>query len=659
MMIDIKNIDGRKRIVIENIKPQIDNGQFPIKRVIGETVSVTADIFADGHDVISAALLYRHESSQDWQQVPMKFIVNDEWTASFQVTQTGYFYYTICGWLDYFATWCKDIEKKYNAGQDVSIDLKIGIKLLEKKSMQADEATAQKIRHLIDVLNDPKDIKIVIEEVLRPEIKKMINVYADKSSMTQYPAEFSVHVNRPKALFSTWYEFFPRSFGNFKDCEKYLPEIQKMGFDVVYLPPIHPIGETKRKGKNNSIFCRPDDPGSPWAIGSSLGGHKAIEPKLGTLDDFKHFIESVKELDMEVAIDLAFQCSPDHPYVKEHPQWFKWRPDNTVQFAENPPKKYEDILPLNFETDDWHNLWIELKSIVIFWIQQGIGIFRVDNPHTKPFTFWQWLLAEIKKEYPEIIFLSEAFTRPKLMQRLAKIGFDQSYTYFTWRNTKYEIEQYLTELTQTEIAEYMRSNFWPNTPDILPQYLQFSSRAAFIIRLILAATLSSNYGIYGPAYELCVSQAIEDKEEYLNAEKYELKKWDTNQKGNIKSLIERINRCRNENPALQSTRNVHFLNIHNDMIIAFFKTTEDLSNIIVTTINIDPYHKQAGTINLPLEKFGMDETNLYMLNDLLSNDKYIRQGRRIYIELDPNIMPAHIFKLHKLLKHENDFDYFM
>ncbi|OHB59987.1 MAG: hypothetical protein A2Y12_13455 [Planctomycetes bacterium GWF2_42_9] len=582
MIIDIKNIDGRKRIVIENIKPQIDNGQFPIKRVIGESVSVTADIFADGHNILSAAVLYRHKSDNNWQQVPMRLIVNDEWAASFQVTQTGYYYYTVCGWLD-----------------------------------------------------------------------------SDKSSMTQYLPEFPLYVNRTKALFSTWYEFFPRSFGNFKDCEKILPEIRKMGFDVVYLPPIHPIGETKRKGKNNSVLCCSGDLGSPWAIGSAHGGHKTVEPQLGTLDDFQHFVLHAKELEMEVALDLAFQCSPDHPYVKEHPQWFKWRPDNTIQFAENPPKKYEDIVPFNFETDDWQNLWLELKSIVMFWIQHGISIFRVDNPHTKPFAFWQWLLSEIKNEYPETIFLSEAFTRPKLMQRLAKIGFDQSYTYFTWRNTKYEIQQYLTELTQTETAEYMRPNFWPNTPDILPQYLQFGSRAAFIIRLILAATLSSNYGIYGPAYELCVSEAIYDKEEYLNAEKYELKKWDTNQKGNIKSVIERINRCRNENNALQFTRNVQILNIENDMIIAFIKTTEDFSNIIVTAINIDPYHKQVGTINLPLEKFAMKETSLYMLNDLLSSDKYIRQGRRIHIELDPNIMPAHIFKLQKLLKRENDFDYFM
>ncbi|MEN6383627.1 MAG: alpha-amylase family glycosyl hydrolase, partial [Phycisphaerales bacterium] len=517
----------------------------------------------------------------------------------------------------------------------------------------------QKIKKIESALNEGNNINSILEAISSNEFKKILRKYPDKTHVYQFPCEMPVYVSRVKANFSSWYEFFPRSFGNFADCEKMLPEIKKMGFDVVYLPPIHPIGETKRKGKNNSVVCLEGEPGSPWAIGSSAGGHKSVHPQLGDLYDFKKFVKRANEYEIEVALDLAFQCSPDHPYVKEHPQWFRWRPDNTVQFAENPPKKYEDILPLNFETDDWQNLWNELKSVVVFWIEQGVSIFRVDNPHTKPFAFWQWLLTEIKREYPDTIFLSEAFTRPKPMQRLAKIGFDQSYSYFTWRNTKYEIEQYLTELTQTEQAEYMRPNFWPNTPDILPQYLQFGGRPAFIIRLVLAATLSSNYGIYGPAYELCVSEAVLDKEEYLNAEKYEIKNWDLNKSGNLKELMTVINKCRRENPALQSTRNLKFLHINNDMITGYYKATEDMSNVIIVIVNLDPYHKQAGNVELPIHEFGISENQTYLLNDLISNDKFIRQGSRNYIELDPHLVSVHIFRLQKRLRREYDFDYFM
>lgn len=653
------NIEGQKRVVIEHIEPQINKGCFPIKRVVGEIVSVKATIFADGHDLIGAQLLYRHKSSAQWQQSPMKRILNDEWVGSFKVNHVGLYYYTVCGWLDIFATWRKDLKKKFVAEQDITVDLMIGAEILLKICQNAEDEDKNKIRQLTDILTHPDNIKTAVETILSKEVKEMVAKYPDKSKMSQYPDELPVSVSRTKALFSTWYEFFPRSFGNFADCEKLLPEIQEMGFDVVYLPPIHPIGKTNRKGKNNSILCLPDDPGSPWAIGSEQGGHKAIHPQLGTLEDFRNFIKCAKELNIDIALDLAFQCSPDHPYVKQHPQWFKWRPDNTIQYAQNPPKKYEDILPLNFETDDWQNLWQELKSVVVFWIEQGVEIFRVDNPHTKPFVFWQWLLSEIKENYPEVIFLSEAFTRPKLMQQLAKVDFDQSYTYFTWRNTKYELEQYLTELTKTETAEYMRPNFWPNTPDILPEYLQFGGRAAFIIRLVLAATLSSSYGIYAPAYELCISDAVEDKEEYLNAEKYEIKKWDTNQPGNIKAVIARVNKCRKENPALQTTRNLKFCQTENDMIMCWSKTTQDLSNVVIVLVNLDPYHKQSGRLNLSLAELGIEETKPYLLHDQLSNDKYIWQGSRNYIELDPLLMPAHILRLHKNLRRESDFDYFL
>jgi starch synthase (maltosyl-transferring) len=489
--------------------------------------------------------------------------------------------------------------------------------------------------------------------------------YPDRTKATIYPKELQVCVNRAKALFSTWYELFPRScgekgkHGTLADCEKLLPDVAKLGFDVLYLPPIHPIGRTHRKGKDNSPRCKRWDPGSPWAIGSTDGGHKSIHPKLGKLKDFRSLVKSARKNGMEVAMDLAFQCSPDHPYVKEHPEWFCWRPDGTIQHAENPPKKYEDIVPINFETDKTQALWNELKSVVLFWIKQGVQIFRVDNPHTKPFAFWQWLIKEVKRDYPEVIFLAEAFTRPKVMERLAKVGFDQSYTYFTWRNTKYELTGYLTELTQAEVGEYFRPNFWPNTPDILPEHLQYGGRSAFIIRLVLAATLSSNYGIYGPAFELCVGEAVEGKEEYLNSEKYEIKDWDRNQKGNIRAVIDRVNRCRRENTSLQQTRNLRFFTVDNDMILCYGKATNDMSNITITLVNLDPYHTQSGWVTLPLEDLQIDLGQPYLLHDQLSDDKYIWQGHTNYIELDPRVLPAHILCLHKRLKRETDFDYFM
>lgn len=656
---DINKIDGKKRVVIENIRPQIDDGRFPIKRVTGEKVDVTADIYTDGHDLIAAQLLYRHKSDSDWKDVPMELVVNDEWTGSFKVSKTGVYYYTVRAWVDHFSTWLMDITKKFENGQDIKVDIDIGILHLRHINELAKDEDKDKIRYLTDMLINHINIQTVLLNFSDNETKQMLCKYHEGQKVTQYPAELSVRVSRLKAGFSTWYEFFSRSFGNFKECEKLLAEIHKMGFDVVYLPPIHPIGTTKRKGKNNSVISGADDPGSPWAIGSEKGGHKAIHSDLGNFEDFDHFIKTAERLDMEIAIDLAFQCSPDHPYVKEHPQWFRWRPDNTVQFAENPPKKYEDIIPLNFESDDWQNLWKELKSVVVFWIEYGIKIFRVDNPHTKPFIFWQWLISDIKKDHPDVIFLSEAFTKPKPMQRLAKLDFDQSYSYFTWRNTKYELEQYLKELTTTEQAEYMRPNFWPNTPDILPEYLQYGGKAAFVVRLVLAATLSSNYGIYGPAFELCVNQAVGGKEEYLNAEKYEIKKWDLNQQGNIKELIKLINKCRHENPSLQSTRNLMFLDINNDNIIAYCKKTEDLKNVLIMLVNLDPFHKQSGVLQIPLYELGIDSTKPYLLYDLLSNDKYIWHGEWNYIELDPQIAPAHILRLHKRLRSEADFDYYI
>jgi starch synthase (maltosyl-transferring) len=653
--------DGRRRVVIENVKPEIDGGLFPIKRVIGEKVVVTADIFADGHDAISAKLHYRPPKDKEWKEAPMTFVENDRWRGEFWVEEIGVYRYTVNAWIDHFRTWQRDMRKKYDAHQDLKMDLLIGAKYVEEASQRATREDKKKLIDFAEMLRKGDERK-----VLSTEITELMDRYPDKKFSVSYPKELPAWVDREKALFSTWYELFPRScskdsdrHGTFKDCERLLPEIAGMGFDILYLPPVHPIGRTNRKGKNNVLENNPDDVGSPWAIGSKEGGHQAIHPQLGTLEDFERLIMKAKTHGIELAMDLAFQCSPDHPDVKEHPDWFRWRPDGSIQFAENPPKKYEDIIPLNFESEKWRELWEELKTVVLFWIEKGIRIFRVDNPHTKPFSFWEWLIGEIKKEYPEVIFLSEAFTRPKVMYRLAKLGMTQSYTYFAWRSTKRELTEYLTELTQTEVKEYFRPNFWPNTPDILPEPLQYGGRSAFLIRLVLAATLSSNYGIYGPAFELCIHEAIPGREEYLNSEKYEIKHWDRDKSGTLRDFMARVNRIRKENPALQATFNLSFYEVDNESLLFYGKATNDLSNIILIIVNLDPFHTQSGWVRVPVEAFGLDANQPYLVHDLLSDDKYIWQGERNYVELNPQVLPANIFRVRKRLKRETDFDYFV
>jgi starch synthase (maltosyl-transferring) len=658
--------DGRKRVVIESLKPEVDSGRFPIKRVIGEKVVVTADIFSDGHDTVAARVLYRMERDHEWREVPMRLIENDRWKGEFVVEEVGIYLYTVEGWIDHFKTWQRDIKKRYDAGQDLGVELLIGAGYAEEASRRASKEDKKKLIGFAEVLKKAKGGEELTSLALSTEFTKLMDRYPDQNFAVSYEKELRVVVDREKALFSTWYELFPRSIsldpgqhGTFQDAEKFLPEIARMGFDILYFPPIHPIGRTNRKGKNNVLEVNPDDIGSPWAIGSKEGGHKAIHPQLGTMEEFERVILKAREMGLEIAMDLAFQCSPDHPYVKKHPEWFRWRPDGTVQFAENPPKKYQDIIPLHFETEKWEELWEELKSIVLFWIEKGVRIFRVDNPHTKPFPFWEWLIGGIKKEYPEVIFLSEAFTRPKVMYRLAKIGFTQSYTYFTWRNTKRELIEYLTELTRTEVGEYFRPNFWPNTPDILPEHLQYGGRPAFMIRLILAATLSSNYGIYGPAFELCVHEALPGKEEYLNSEKYEIKPWNRDIPGNLKDFIIRVNRIRRENPALQTTWNLRFYEVDNETLLFYGKATRDLSNIILMVVNLDPFHTQNGWVRVPIEELGLDAHQPYLVHDLLSDDKYIWQGERNYVELHPQVLPANIFRVRKRLKRETDFDYFV
>ncbi len=656
--------EGRKRVVIDYVGPQVDCGRFPIKRAVGETITVVAHVFVDGHDQIRVEFLYKKSEQEEWTVRPMIYQINDEWSGSFAVTELGAYTYTVRAWVDPFSTWQSDLRKKREAGLDVAVELRSGAGLL-RQTASAATAEAQKLNEWALLLESPGNMERALALALSPELTELMEKYPDRSLATGYHTGLTVEVDRSKAVFSTWYELFPRSFGRpgehgtFRDCERLLPDIAAMGFDVLYLPPIHPIGQTQRKGRNNSPGAAGTDPGSPWAIGSALGGHKALHPQLGSWGDFQHLMAKAAEHGLEMALDLAFQCSPDHPYVKEHPEWFRWRPDGTVQFAENPPKKYEDILPLNFDTEHWRELWEELKSIVLFWIGQGIHIFRVDNPHTKPFRFWQWLIREVRREHPEVIFLSEAFTRPKVMLYLAKVGFNQSYTYFPWRNTKWELEQYIRELAQTEVGEYMRPNFWPNTPDILPQHLQFGGRPAFMIRLILAATLSASYGIYGPAYELGIAAALDGKEEYLNSEKYEIKQWDWNAPGNIRPLLERVNRIRRQNPSLQSTRNIEVYPIDNESLLCYGKTTADKSNITVTVVNIDPHHRQSGWVRLPLEHLEIDPRTPFLAHDLLTDDRYIWQGAVNYVELDPRIMPAHILHVQKRLRREMDFDYFM
>jgi starch synthase (maltosyl-transferring) len=499
------------------------------------------------------------------------------------------------------------------------------------------------------------------------ELARLMDKHPPLETATLYNKELRVEVDRERARFGAWYEMFPRSstkdtarHGTFRDCIQRLDYIADMGFDVLYLPPIHPIGEVERKGKNNSTAPSPQDVGSPWAIGSKFGGHKSVHPQLGALNDFKELLSEAKKRGIEVALDLAFQCAPDHPYVREHKEWFRIRPDGSVQFAENPPKKYQDIYPLNFENEHVKELCEELKSVALYWAQQGVRIFRVDNPHTKPFAFWEWFIQEVRREFPEVIFLAEAFTRPKVMYRLAKAGFTQSYTYFAWRNTKWDLTEYFAELTETDVREFFRPNLWPNTPDILTEYLQYGGRPAFVIRLCLAATLGANYGIYGPAFELFENRALRPgSEEYLDSEKYQIRAWDIERPDSLKELIAKVNTIRRENQALQSDRILKFHRVDNEQIVAFSKMSEDLSNVIVTVVNLDPHHKQSGWVDLPLDYFQLDAHQEFQMHDLVTEDRFLWQGPRNYVELDPQKMPAHIFRLRRRVRSEHDFDYFL
>jgi starch synthase (maltosyl-transferring) len=637
-------------VVIENLQPLLDGGDYPIKRIIGEDLAVEADIFKDGHDVVAAVLKWRVLGKRAWRETPMNFVDNDRWRGVCTIYDEAIHEYTVEAWTDTFRSWQSEFAKKFEGGiSDLRSEALEGSAVVEAAAKRArDRADRERLLEFSEQISNGANSEIYA--IARsPELEVLMATYPDRSDATQYAPAPQVVVDRQAALFGAWYEFFPRSAegrgdrgSTLRDCLPRVDDAKAMGFDVIYLPPIHPIGHTNRKGRNNSITCEPDDPGVPWAIGSEAGGHRALEPALGTLADFDWFQKEVRERGMEIALDFALNCSPDHPYVKEHPEWFYRRPDGTIKYAENPPKKYEDIYPLNFRCETWRELWNEIKSIVLFWAEHGVRIFRVDNPHTKPVAFWEDLITGVRDKYPDTIFLAEAFTRPKMMKALAKAGFNQSYTYFTWRNSKRELIEYFTELTQTEMSEYFRPNLWPNTPDILPFVLQEGGRPAFMIRVLLAATLSPLYGIYS-GYELCENEALPGREEYLDSEKYQFKERDWNAQGNIKDWITRLNRIRKQNRALQLYTNLRFYHAENDAILFYGKMTAARDNIILVVVNLDPHRKQNSFVDVPIEQFGQMESDDYRVEDLLSGTSYAWRGRRNYVELDPNIQPAHIF----------------
>jgi len=661
--------DGRRRVIIEGISPTVDGGRFPVKRTVGDHVHVEADIFTDGHDAIAASLLARRQGSEQWVEIPMRAVVNgnDRWEATFRVSEIGRYAFKVQGWVDHFETWHRDLLKRIKAESDATVDYLNGADLVAAAAQRAEGPDAEWLRERSELLrfaNEPAKLReLATDEKLYETTLR----YPDKRFATESDREYCIVVDPVIARFSAWYEFFPRSaaqqagkHGTFADCEMRLPYIAEMGFNVVYLPPIHPIGVNFRKGRNNNPESQPGDCGSPWAIGSEEGGHKAIHSELGTLEEFRYFVAKAKHLDLAIALDIAFQAAPDHPYVREHENWFRKRPDGTIQYAENPPKKYQDIYPFNFESEDWSGMWEELKSVFEYWIAQGVTIFRVDNPHTKAFPFWEWVITEIKRAHPEVLFLAEAFTRPKIMYRLAKLGFSQSYTYFPWRNAKAETTAYLTELAQTPVREFFRPNQWPNTPDILTEFLQIGGRAVFGIRLLLAATLGANYGIYGPAFELMEHDPVRrGSEEYLDSEKYEIRHWDLERTDSLRPLIAKVNAIRKANEALQSDWGLKFHFSENEQLICYTKESEDRSNLILTVVNLDPHHTQSGFVTLPLEELEIPRDRSYEAEDLLTGERYLWSGPRNYVELNPAKQPGHILRIQRRMKFETDFDYFL
>lgn len=644
-------MQNQTRIIIENVLPQLDCGAFAIKRIIGQKVRVTAAVFSDGHDVLESCVKYKHEADENWQEVRMTPTVNDEWFAEFKLEKQGFYSYFVEGWVDYALNWQHGTERKIQDNQYVKSELLEGAEYVRAILNQVDASENNYLNTLAYYFTTESEYDNAVREATSHELTRIFKKYPIRF-LENKSMPLKVYVDRKKALFSTWYEFFPRSaspeegkHGTFKDCERLLPRVAAMGFDTLYFPPIHPIGEVNRKGKNNATNAQPGDVGSPWGIGSHHGGHKSTHPELGTIDDFKELVKKAQDLGIEVAMDYALQAAPDHPYVKDFPQWFKWRPDGTVQYAENPPKKYQDIQPIYFESGDWKNLWKELLDVALFWIEEcNIKIYRVDNPHTKPFYFWGWLIAEIKKKHPDVLFLAEAFTRPKIMNELAKQGFSQSYTYFTWRNSKKELTEYVEELTQSEQKEFYRPNFWPNTPDINPFALQSGNESVHLQKYFLAATLSSSVGIYGPVFEYMVCAPMAPgKEEYLNSEKYEYYKWDWEKQNKLITLITRINTIRKEQLSLQQTNNIVFCDTNNEQVMAYYKFDDDKLNETLMVVSLDAYNSSQAMVRIPLQQLGNQPIHV---TDLITGNTYLWDKEWNYVVLSPEL-PFHLFKIQR------------
>jgi starch synthase (maltosyl-transferring) len=650
------------RVVIEGVAPEIDGGRFPIKRVIGDLVTVEANIFADGHDALSCRLLYRPEADADWTAVDLAPLGNDRWRGAFRVDAIGRYRYTIEGWVDPFRTWHRNMAARIAAGQDVAVDMLVGAALIDGAAGRATGADADRLRAWAHDLRTEDYAALRHAHALADDLAGLACRYPDRTLACRYERELAIVVDRKRARFSSWYELFPRSsapepgrHGTLRDVVAWLPDIAAMGFDVLYLPPIHPIGRAFRKGPNNTREAGPGDVGSPWAIGAREGGHMSVHPDLGTLEDFRVLVDEARARGLEVALDLAYQCAPDHPYVTEHPEWFRQRPDGTIQYAENPPKKYQDIYPFDFECDAWRELWEELRRVSLFWIDQGVSIFRVDNPHTKAFAFWEWMITDLKRLHPDVIFLAEAFTRPCPMYRLAKLGFSQSYTYFTWRNTKAELTAYFHELTQTEVREFFRPNLWPNTPDILHEYLQTGGRPAYMVRGVLAATLGANYGVYGPAFDLAEREPREPgSEEYRNSEKYEIRHRDLAAPGNLRPLLAALNRIRRQHPALQIDETLEFHDTDNPLLLCYSKMSPDADDVVVVVVNLDPVYPQSGWVTLDLGRLGLTGCETYEVHDELADSRYLWQGARNYVQLSPASGPAHIFAVRGHLQTERE-----
>lgn len=663
--------EGRIRAVIETVTPQVDGGRFAVKRVVGEEVVVEADCFTDGHDAIIAMLCWRRdgegEEGERWQAMPMEALGNDRWRGRFRVSELGRWWYTVSAWVDAFASWRGELVRRTDAA-DIRIAALTGADLIEAAAARAGGDDGQLLSAWAERLRtesaraEPEALKAL---ALDARVAELAARHPDRRFSTTHPL-LPLDVDRVRAVFGAWYELFPRSaasapvHGRFADVVERLPEIAAMGFDVLYLPPIHPIGRERRKGPNGTLVAGEDDVGSPWAIGAAEGGHLDIHPQLGTIDDLRRLISSAREHGLEIALDVALQCAPDHPWVRAHPQWFRRRPDGSVQYAENPPKKYQDIYPFDFESEDWQAMWHGLADIFHHWIAEGVRIFRVDNPHTKSFGFWEWALGTLRRDHPDTIFLAEAFTRPRVMHRLAKLGFNQSYTYFTWRNTRPELTAYFEELAHGPGRDYFRPNVWPNTPDILPEYLQLGGRPAFVVRFVLAATLASCYGIYGPAFEMMEHVPREPgSEEYLDSEKYQLRHWPRERKDTLAGLIGRVNRIRRDNPALHGNRTLRFLPIDNDQLVAYSKTSADGDNVIVVVANLDPHNVHGGWLELDPEVPGVGEGTSFQMHDLLSGAHYLWSAGRNFVRLDPQHAPVHIFRVRRRVRTERDFDYFL